>query len=131
MQECGLIIHDKCRWFRASPDGLVSCKCCGDGLVEIKSTSKFKHLTPMEVATQRNYHCKLDENNQVCLKASSTWMRQIQSQLLVTSRDWCDFVLYTQRGIAIERIYRDSDRCQSILMKCRDFYFKSIIPDIV
>ena len=34
--DCGLFISTTYPFMGASPDGLVSCKCCGDGVCEIK-----------------------------------------------------------------------------------------------
>ena len=36
VQECGLIVDPKMPFLGASPDGLVSCKCCGKGVIETK-----------------------------------------------------------------------------------------------
>ena len=34
--ECGLFISSEYPFMAASPDGLISCSCCGDGICEIK-----------------------------------------------------------------------------------------------
>ena len=34
---------------------------------------------------------------------------QIQGQLAITQRLWCDFIRYTPKGISVERIDFDSD----------------------
>ena len=34
--ECGLFISSKYPFMAASPDGLISCSCCGEGIYEIK-----------------------------------------------------------------------------------------------
>ena len=39
----------------ASPDGLVSCKCCGDGLVEIKCPYTHRLLDPNEYIDDKFY----------------------------------------------------------------------------
>ena len=36
IRESGLILNPKYPHLGASPDGLVTCTCCGDGLCEIK-----------------------------------------------------------------------------------------------
>jgi len=63
-------------WVGCSPDGLV----CDDGLVEIKCPYSRTHL---------NYI----ENN--CVPAD--YIKQIQGQLWVTGRQWCDFVSFDPR----------------------------------
>lgn len=35
-QDCGIFIHPQSSYIGASPDMLISCSCCGDGLLEVK-----------------------------------------------------------------------------------------------
>lgn len=35
-QDCGIFIHPQRSYIGASPDMLISCSCCGDGLLEVK-----------------------------------------------------------------------------------------------
>ena len=35
-ETCGLFLSENDPYLGASPDGLVSCSCCGDGCIEIK-----------------------------------------------------------------------------------------------
>ena len=44
MTECGFFIHPDHSFMGASPDGLVNCLCCGEGICEIKvSQTAFMH----------------------------------------------------------------------------------------
>ena len=48
VMECGFHISTDFPFIGASPDGLVPCKCCGDGICEIKVkiyTIKYVQLT--------------------------------------------------------------------------------------
>ena len=118
--------------YAASPDGLVSCQCCGEGLLEIKCTSKFKHLTVCEVASQPGYHFEQDENGQPVLKQNSSWYDQVQGQLYVTQREWCDFVLYTLNGpLSVQRIYVDEDWVASTIPKLDIFFDSKIFPALL
>lgn len=45
------------------------------------------------------------EDGHVKLKKNSAWYAQIQTQLYVTRKKWCDFVLFTQKDIAVDRIF--------------------------
>ena len=82
--EVGLMVHPELDWIGASPDGLVGD---GDeGLVEIKCPFS-KEL----------YN----------LGDKPMYYAQIQLQLAVTGRKWCDFVVWTPETIAIERVDAD------------------------
>ena len=48
-------------FFGATVNGIVSCKCCGTGTLEIKCPFKHRQVTPMEAALADNAFC-LDEN---------------------------------------------------------------------
>lgn len=67
---------------RASPEGIVNCKC-GTGLIEIKcpfSTNK-NSLTGEELARGGRYHIALGSDGKVHLKKSSPWYTQVQAHL--------------------------------------------------
>lgn len=47
VQDCGLFISKSDAYIGASPDGLVSCKCCGLGVCEIK-VNQLGYVGPMK-----------------------------------------------------------------------------------
>lgn len=59
--------------YGCSPDGLIG----GDGLIEIKCPNMATHVEYMI-------------NN----KIPATYYQQVQGQLLITDREWCDFISY-------------------------------------
>lgn len=85
----------------ASPDALI-----GDhGLLEIKT--KLPHL---QVATI------------LANKVPSTHLTQIQGQLWVAERDWCDFVSYCPHlDPFIRRVYRDEHFIQKLVSNVNRF----------
>jgi putative phage-type endonuclease len=87
--EVGFCLHDKIKYIGCSPDGLVD-----DGLLEIKCPNSRTHLDYLENGAPKNY------------------IAQMQFQMWVTDRGWCDFVSYDSRlpgnaQILIQRIERD------------------------
>lgn len=44
-----------------------------------------------------HYHVALDENENVRLKIDSSWYIQIQGQLGVCYKNWCDCIFYKER----------------------------------
>lgn len=76
VEKTGFWKHPFIQWLGASPDGLVG----SDGLVEIKCPNSTTHLEYIF-------------DNEV----PSAYYNQIQCQLWVTNRDWCDFVSYDPR----------------------------------
>lgn len=101
VRETGFVVHDDYSWIGCSPDGLVD----PDGMVELKYR-KFLHTFKQHAA----------------LRANASIIAQVQTQLFVTGRDWCDYVNYwrdddneVEQG-ACERIERDSAYIQNELL---------------
>jgi putative phage-type endonuclease len=83
--------HPTIQWLGVSPDGLVG----DDGLVEIKCPNTSTHISYIENGCPSEYY------------------KQIQCQLWVTGRKWCDFISFddrikvAHRKIYIHRVERD------------------------
>ncbi len=92
VEKTGFWVHPEIQWLGASPDGLVG----DDGLVEIKcpfTTTHMRYVFDDEVPKE--------------------YYKQIQCQLWVTGRSWCDFISYDPRITAkhkqlfVKRCMRD------------------------
>ncbi|XP_061190721.1 uncharacterized protein LOC133198720 isoform X1 [Saccostrea echinata] len=123
--KAGLSISPACPIIAASPDGYVKCLCGGEGLLEIKCTYTHQHKYTKDIASENNYVHLV--NDEVKLKENSPWYSQIQTQLFVTGKSWCDFVLFTQKDFATDRIYFNAEYFDMCLKKAIDFYFKFIM----
>ena len=131
LSTCGLFVSKKTPYIGASPDGVVSCKCCGKGIIEIKCSDLYKDKTPYEACllSQNKYHLCLDENQLVHLKTDSPWYVQIQGQMGVCEVNWCDFIFYTLKSFICERIYFDKEFFDDIVQKCDRFFEKYMSVD--
>ena len=49
----------------------------------------------------------------------------------VTCRTWCDFVLYTSKGLVIDRVAFDEFYWESLQRNILEFYVKYMLPEIV
>lgn len=125
---CGLFIDPDFPYLGASPDALVQCKCCGEGLLEIKCSFVHQNKDPKEACMDDHYHVTLDENENVRLKIDSPWYIQIQGQLGVCHKNWCDFVFFTKKGFIVDRIYFDEEMYKNIVNKAGKFFETYIIP---
>jgi len=134
----GLWVNPQFSYIACSPDGLV-----GDhGLLEIKSLKIFHDNTIDQVVndTDRvlvskdtlNRQCFVKTDNKCILKKSHDYYYQIQCQLLVTEREFCDFVLYAKDGpISVQRIYRDQQLICDILLRLSALWKRVIAPEII
>ena len=93
----GLWVNPKYPFMGCSPDGLVG----DDGLIEMKSLKIFKNDSVEKVIENwdnlpkdtKKIQCFAVENGKCMLKSSHDYFYQIQMQLLVTERNFCDFIL--------------------------------------
>lgn len=94
VEVCGIYKHPFIEGTHASPDRLVG----DDGLVEIKCPNSSTHLDTL-----------------LSKKVPTKYVTQMQWQMAVTGRKWCDFVSYDPRfpeehQVFIQRVERDDQR---------------------
>lgn len=81
-----------------SPDGLVG----DDGLIEIKCFEDVKHYKMIKLGIE--------------IESQYDW--QMQMQMLITGRQWCDFVAYNpnySESILVEKVVADKSKQAKIL----------------
>ena len=64
------------------------------------------------------------------LKQRHNYYYQIQCQLYCDQRDWCDFVLHTEKELHVERIHFNSTWWKQQLPKLKQFYFEALLPEL-
>uniref|UniRef100_G3MTW2 YqaJ viral recombinase domain-containing protein n=1 Tax=Amblyomma maculatum TaxID=34609 RepID=G3MTW2_AMBMU len=107
----GLHIHGEYSFIAASPDRLVTDGGIA-GLLEVKCPSSKAGQKVLDACSDKAF-CAEVINGEVCLKRTHAYFYQIQGQLGVTRKAWCDFVLWTghlelQHSVSVQRIYFDS-----------------------
>ena len=107
-QECGLFVYKEEPFLGASPDLLVNCDCCGEGLLEIRCPFSCAHLPPA-----------------VGTSAYLVW------DLAVTDRQWCDLVVYTKHGLVVQRYTLDRAHWQQIRASLNAFFKDFMLPHLL
>jgi putative phage-type endonuclease len=98
VDQIAFVDHSTISWFGASPDGLVN----NDGLIEIKCPNSATHWATIKDG-----------------KPPTKYVIQMQTQMAVTQRKWCDFISFDPRmpersQLFICRVERDNDMIQEI-----------------
>lgn len=127
-RECGLFIHSEKVYLGASPDLLVECQCCGPGVVEIKCPYSIAHKHPSH--ENLNYLC-LGGNGTTTLKHNHAYFAQIQGQMAISKRNYCDFFVYTHKGYFLERINFDNNYWRQILNNLEIFFNDYLADELV
>ena len=125
----GLVISREDPYLGASPDGKVIDKGCTQhfGLVEIKCPQTKFMVTPLEACSNPNFFLE-NLNGKPKLKPNHMYYKQVQGQLGITGTRWCDFVVYTCKGISIERITYDQQFWSDLKNTLISYYFKHFLP---
>lgn len=118
----GIVIHSRFNHLGGSPDGVVGT----EGLVEIKCPFTAKQAT-VSCASVPYLH---EVNGHLTLKQDHDYYYQVMGLLLVTGRQWCDFVVWTFVDCFVTRIHRDDTFIEVMISKLNDFfkeYFKPLL----
>ena len=125
-RECGLFIDESKQFLGASPDLVIECSCCGKGVLEVKCPYSIAEEFPGPA----NLNYLVNNNGKITLKKNHAYYAQVQGQLAITKREWCDFIVYTQKGYLIEKIYLDRDYWSALEESLEWFYIHHLKPSI-
>ena len=65
------------------------------------------------------------------IKTIVTSYNQIQMQLGLTTQTWCDFILYTIKGIMINRVKYNEEHWKNLRKTLIEFYFSYMLDEIM
>jgi len=105
VEQVAFVDHPSIEWFGCSPDGLVN----DDGLIEIKCPNSTTHI---EYLTDQ--------------KPPARYIPQMQCQMAVTGRQWCDFVSFDPRlpddlQLFVVRLERDQEYIEAMEVEVKKF----------
>ncbi|XP_067654064.1 uncharacterized protein [Haliotis asinina] len=126
VEECGLFLSCEYPHLGATPDGIVDCGCCGRGSLEIKCPFCAKD----DFVDNRIVYLE-EVNGSLQLKRDSQYYYQVQTQLFVTNYDYCDFVVWTNNDVFVERITPCLAFWKPVAEHAMQFFTSIILPEIV
>jgi len=112
----GLVINPTHLELGPSPDALVSCECCGRGVVEIKC--------PYTVNRPEEHPCLETTSDGLRLNISHQYYYQVQTQIHLCEVAYCDFVVWTREAMLVLRILPDSTLWENVCCKSKTFFQK-------
>lgn len=123
-----------------SPDGLVELPGSSQpfGIVEYKCPYSLAHADASSpqtaeaaaAAKKKGFFCILDKSGELKLKRNHDYYYQVQGNLAITKRQWCDFVVWTPQGTSMERINADKDFWEATKQKLVHFYKEAVLPEL-
>jgi putative phage-type endonuclease len=105
VEQVAFVEHPTIEWFGCSPDGLVG----STGLLEIKCPNSKTHISYLLAG-----------------KPPAKYVPQMQCQMAVTGREWCDFVSYDPRlpedlQLFVVRLERDEEYIKAMEQEVEKF----------
>ena len=118
---CGIFMSE-CGMLGGSPDGLVD----DDGIIEIKCPYKIKDINSANDLSRLGY---LHKNHEGHYELSDThkYYHQVQGNLYVTNRSYCDFIVWSAKLLYCIRILRDPTWEQNIGLM-QTYYIEKVLP---
>lgn len=114
-EKSGLVISKPRPYLGASPNRRMAEFTLLD--VRCPYSSRDRVIGPITVP----YLCHL-EDGQLALKEDHAYMYEIQGQLEVTGREFCDLIVYTYCDLKVISISKNTEFINKMLVKLDDFY---------
>ena len=135
--DCGLVINPQWPYMGASPDGIIECKCCGKGVLEVKCPYSHREESVLSPALNDNKFCLKMDNGELHLSHEHAYYYQVQTQMFVCNVNYCDFCVCTfpleeeESSPNIERITRDDEFWKDCLIKAKTFFTTCLLPELL
>jgi len=125
----GLFISPKIPILGCSPDAKVIDLSSTDrfGLGEVKCPSSKFHVTPLEACDDPTFFME-NKNGKPSLKRGHVYYDPFQGLMGLSGAKWCDFIVYTSKGMSVERIKFDQDHWDTLSGNLCEYYFKYFLP---
>nr|CAI5827397.1 unnamed protein product [Callosobruchus analis] len=130
VERVGLCLSPEYPQFGASPDGMVTCQCCGTGCVEVKCPYLLKELSLVEFAQQKTSCLGKTENEEFYLKQDHGYYYQVQMQMAILGTTFCDFMIWSPREFFLQRIFFDEDFWRSESAKALQFHKMVVLREL-
>ena len=128
----GLVVNSNWPHFGASPDAIVTCTCCGKGVVEIKCPYTCVDKALIEAASSNsNSFCLEVVDGQLQLKRDHTYYYQVQLQIKLCDVKYAEFVVWRPGETHIERVTIDDELLTDALDRATQFYINGVLPEVL
>lgn len=56
---------------------------------------------------------------------------QVQAQLMCTGAKYCDFIVYTEKGVHVERMEPDVSFMEDTVPRAKQFFHTALLPELL
>ena len=129
----GFWVNPKYPQLGCSPDGLIFENDSLKGVLEIKCPAVLEKTSPVDISKLPNKQsknlCFTLVNNVPRLKRTHKYYYQVQLQIIICEVSFCDFVIWSPKGMSVERIMKDEEFVQSVLPRLQRFHRNVLLPE--
>ena len=125
VEECGVFLSEQFPYLATSPDGIISFGNGKFGVVEVKCPYKHRKNSIEEACKDPSF-CLFNKDGQITLDHRHDYYYQVTGQLALTSAEFCDFVVWTETDIHIERVKLDVELWAEMKDKLSHFYLTTL-----
>ncbi len=126
VSRAGLRISQEEPWLGVSPDGYISCTCCGQGVIEVKCPYKWVNQSATLEQLLESKDCHLDRTGS--LKKSHQYYAQVQLQMYVCKVNYCHFITWSPTHCVIKMVLRNDNFIETMKTKIFAFWNCHILP---
>ena len=127
--QVGLFIDHSMPWLAASPDAIVlnfSESNYKRGCLEVKYPYACEKQTIKDACKVVNGFCLVEIEGKPKLSKTHMYFFQVQTQMHVTSLQWCDFFVWSPMGEPfVQSIKYDAVIMAEILLKAHNFFIST------
>ena len=127
----GFVVRPDIPYLGCSPDRKVFDRDAHPhvGVMEVKCSHKYQNITPQVAAgLDDKLFCLELANGKPQIKKTHRYYYQVQGQMALCGVKWCDFVLYTNKGLHIERVPFDDTVWDPLQQKLEVLYMTKFLP---
>ena len=127
VHDCGLMISPFLSYLGASPDGIVSCECCGTRVLEVKCPYQCKEQSFKE-ASESCLELIQDSSPTIYMYS---YYYQVQLQMKICELSYCYFVVWRPDDLVIIKIDYSNSFVEAALNKALSFFKLGVLPELV
>ena len=131
ISDSGLVVHERYPYLGATPDGCISCDCCGFGVLEIKCPFSCTDKSFLEASDDTTFCLGHADDGSFFLKKLHAYFYQVQAQIHLCDADYCDFVVWSQDELTILRIQPDIVFFADVIEKVTKFFKYGVLPELL
>ena len=130
IKDTGFVINPEFPHLGASPDGVVSCDCCGKFCLA-HQVPVFQKRPNNSCVNDPKFFLRNVEDGVHLLKRDHAQYYQIHTQLGVLQMETCFFVVWTECDLHVERITVDVNLGEHICARSLVLFKTAVLPELV